>query len=487
MIRPRAAATLLRLYASATLAVLLAVGWWTFGRGAELAQHPRNSRYWQALRGVQRGRILAADGTPLAVSERVDQGARQRPIFTRRYPGGPLYAHLVGYSDFDYGESGVELALKGSLLNLRAGVPTRRDVAGLLWQSLAPPPPQGDDVTLTIDPGLQQLAAADLGERRGAVVALDVRTGAVLCLVDWPGYDPAELHQQWRRLNSDARRPLVARAYQAPLPPGSVFKVLTAAAALQAGVATPDSSYLCRGVQQLAHSRVVCHERRGHGRLTLRQAIAKSCNIALAEVALALGPANFENALRGMGFDQRAQLFAPGRDDLGLVAKGVFPKGAALTPQELAACGYGQGALALTPLQVARIGQMLGHGGVLLEPRLVRQITRPGGEVVYRLQPSAGQPEVGPAAAREVLQMMRGTLRSGGTAAHLAVAGLDAAAKTGSAENPRGEAHSWFLAVAPVAAPRVAVAVVIEHGGYGGRAAGPVAMAVLRRALRVAQ
>ncbi len=491
MIPPRAALTMLHLYATGCLLVLGAVGYWHFGRGGELATHPRNPRYWQVLRSCERGRIIAADDTVLAVSEprggAQQAGRSRRVIFDRRYPTGDLCSHLVGYSDFRIGEAGVEMALNEQLLNLRAAAPARTDVTGLLWQALVPPPRRGNQVQLTIHAGLQRLAAAELGRRRGAVVALEVATGAVLCLVDYPRFDPNGVAQRWPELTRAESKPLLARAYQGLYPPGSVFKVLTAAAALQAGVVTPDTTFQCDGVKTLAHTRVACHVRSGHGRLTLHQAIAKSCNIALAETALRLGPAAFEQTLRAAALDARPALFFPGDDALGVVAKGRFPSGDDLTAEQLAACGYGQGELLVTPLWVASLGQALGNGGRRLEPRVVRRIDVPDGRPAYQLTVSPGQAVVDPATAATVLRMMRDVLRSGGTAAHLGLDGVTAAGKTGSAENPHGDAHSWFLALAPAEAPRVAVAALVENGGYGGRVAGPIAMTVLERALQVVQ
>lgn len=476
------ALVLLRLYLAGFAAVLAAVAYWQLARGDELAVHPRNRRYWQAIRSYQRGAILSADGAELAVSEPVgSQGtARRRRQYARRYPAGEAYSHVVGYSDWKIGEFGVEMALNQALLNFDAPRPLPRSFKALLWQSLVPPERQGDEVVLTLDSGVQETAVRELGRRRGAVVAIEVATGAVLAMADWPGFDPNRVAKQWPQLQRDDDHPLLARAYQGRYPPGSVMKVFTAAAALGAGVVHEDDSFVCEGVKRYRHSTVYCNKRSGHGRLSFRQGLAQSCNIVFADVALALGAQRFEAAARAAGLDHRPKLFFPGEDRLGLVAKGNIP--AELPPQMLAASGYGQGEVLVTPLWVAMLGQMIGNGGSLLEPRLVKEVRPRSGTDGYSLRP-AGRPVIGPESAHLVLSMMRDVMRPGGTAAHLGVPGVAVAGKTGSAENPHGRAHSWFLALAPAEAPRVAVAVVVENGGYGGRAAGPVAMAVLRRAL----
>ncbi|NUQ00543.1 MAG: cell division protein FtsI, partial [Armatimonadetes bacterium] len=469
----RPALVLLRLYLLGFATVLGAVAYWQLVRGDELAVHPRNRRYWRTIRSYQRGPILAADGEQLAISQPVNaSGPSRRREYARRYPGGAAYSHVVGYTDQKIGEFGVEMALNQVLLNLHAAPPLPRSLKAFLWQSLVPPERRGDEVVLTIDSEVQETAVRELGQRRGAVVAIEVATGAVLALADWPGFDPNTVAEQWSQLQRDEDHPLLARAYQGRYPPGSVLKVFTAAAALQAGVVGESDTFVCEGVKRYRHSTVYCHERSGHGPLTFRQGLAKSCNIVFGEVALALGGSRFESTARAAWLADRPQLFYPGDDRLGLVGRGSLP--AALPAEMLAASGYGQGEMLVTPLWVAMLGQMVGNGGRLLEPRVVKAI-HPRTGSGYALRPEPGRVVVSPEAARVVLSMMGDVMRPGGTAAHLGVPGVRVAGKTGSAENPHGQAHSWFLALAPAEAPRVAVAVVVENGGYGGRAAGPVA------------
>ncbi len=473
-----------RAYALGFAAILGAVGYWTLYRGPELAANQHNRRYWQMVKGAQRGRILAAGREVLASSEpagREGEARRRRTEYRRQYGAGDLFCHVVGYSDLKMGEAGLEMALSQELLNLGAPPPEPRNVEELLWFTLLPPRRQGNDVTLTIDGDVQRVAARSLGARRGAAVAIEVATGAVLALCDWPRYDPNSVVDQWDQLQEDEDKPLLPRAYQGLRAPGSVMKVFTAAAALQAGVVQPTTTFTCEGTKQYRHSLVRCMHH--HGTLTLRDAVAKSCNIAMAEVALKLGARDFEATLAASQLGERPALFEPGRDAVGLVGRGRYPKGDKLTPQMLAACGYGQGELLVTPLWVAMLGQMIGNRGVMVEPHLVKQIDEPRGSTRYRFRAGASHTVVSATTASTVLGMMRAVMQPGGTAAHLGLRGVSVAGKTGSAQNPHGEPDSWFLALAPAEAPQVAVAVLVENGGYGGRAAGPVAMAVLQNAL----
>lgn len=473
---------LFKLYAAGFAAVLAAVAWWQLARGEELASHPSNPRYWEMVRSRHRGTITAGDAV-LAVSE-AEPAAGRRQRYQRRYPYGATFDHVTGYSHWKVGEAGVELALNEQLLNVGGPPPAPRDWRSALWSLIVLPEPLGNDVELTIDPELQRVAADGLGARRGAVVALDVPTGEVLVLYDFPGYDPNRVADEWESLRVDRRQPLLARTYQGKYPPGSVFKPMTAALALDAGAVTPETTFTCPGEKVVGHSRVRCHFRPGHGTITLTEAIAKSCNIALAETALKLGASGFQVGLAAAGLDQRPPLFAPSDDRLKQAVAGSFPTGRRLDPAMLAACGYGQGELLVTPLWVARMGALLGHSGVPPEPHLIRRIRRPDGVPVVEVRPALGQRVVTAETARTVVGMMAAVMAPGGTASHLAAPELRAVGKTGSAQNPHGQAHSWFLAMAPKEAPKLVVAVVVENGGYGGRAAGPVAMKVLRAGLR---
>lgn len=458
--------------------VLCQLGYWKLVRADEFAGHARNRRHQAALRAVERGSMITADDVEVASSEATDHDPRGlRPtLYARRYRGGDRYAHVVGYSSEKYGSSALERGLD-RWLSGRFEPRLPRD----LWDLLDPPPVRGADVHLTIRHELQELACRQLGERRGAIVAIDVRSGAILALADWPRFDPARIDDDWEKLLGDERNPLLARAYQGQYPPGSVFKVLTAAAALDAGAVTPDTPFVSEGRHRYPHSTVV--DRAPLGRLTTTTAISRSSNIAMAEVALRLGPTGFERALRRQGLGTPPALFEPGENYGSLIAGGTFPRGEQLTPQELAACGYGQGALLVTPVQVAGIGQMLGNRGRRLEPYLVEGIDRADGTSVYRHRTATVEQVVASTAAGSVLKMMQQVMEPGGTASHLRVRGLNVAGKTGSAQNPHGQAHSWFLAVAPVESPEVAVAAVVENAGAGGAAAGPAAIAVLRAAL----
>lgn len=479
----RAILVLFRVYALGFAVVLGAVGYWKLVRGDELATHPRNPRYWEGLRTRQRGTITDVDKQELAISVPVGETAGRRTLYAREYQAGKPFGHAIGYSNLKIGEAGVEMGLNEQLLALDSPPPEPRSLQQFFWRLLVPPAPRGNDVRLTIDRELQQRAYELLNGRKGAVVAIDVRDGRILCLADWPSFDPATVVDDWAKLNQAENHPLLARAYQGRYPPGSVFKVMTAAAALQAGVVSPETMFVCEGRKRYAHSTVYCHDRSGHGRLSLREGVAKSCNIVFADTALALGAERFAAVCDAAGLESRPGIYFPGDDPLGVVAKGNLPAVDELTPQMLAACGYGQGELLVTPLWVASLGQMIGNHGARHEPRLVEAVTAPSGKPWYQFKPAAGQQVVASPVATEVLRMMGGVMAPGGTGSHLAVSGLRLGGKTGSAENPHGQAHSWFLAIGPLESPRVAVAVVIENGGYGGRAAGPVAVKVLREAL----
>lgn len=491
----RTAPQLLSLFCLGFAAVLVQVGYWQFVRADELAANNHNPRYWTRVRSTEHGRILDAHGAELAVSAPAARGAAadddpmpealRRRSFVRTYPLGDLFAHIVGYSQWRVGETGAERALNAYL------TPAPTPLTPRQWfEWLTPPHARGNDVVLTLDARLQRVASEALGERAGAVAVLDVRTGAVLALADYPRFDPNKLGDKpagegqpsyWQQLQADDDSPLLGRAFQGLYPPGSTFKVLTMAAALDAGAVTPDSTFECDGEAVLAHTSVKCDVRTGHGHLTLGQTLAKSCNIGLATIALGLGAQRWQATVEATGLTARPELFRPGTVR-NFVAAGKMPSGRDLTPQQLAHCGYGQGALAITPLYLASVGQMLGNGGRRLEPWLLAKVVSPSGQTLLSHADEPGTAVVKPESAARVVGFMRQVMQAGGTGAGLA-SRLDVAGKSGSAQNPHGQAHSWFLVLAPAAAPRVAVAAVVENAGWGRTAAGPVAIRVARAAL----
>ena len=451
---------------------------------------PRNRRVLLDEYSRQRGQIIAG-GLPVANS--VETGGQLR--FLRRYLNGPLYAPVTGYYSLRYGSGGTENSMD-SVLNGSDGRLFVRRLSDLITGR----EPSGGSVELTIDPAVQRAAYDQLTRRgyTGAVVAIKPSTGEILAMVSTPSYDPnqlsahdsAEQELAWNAATSPTRgSPLTNRAVASAYPPGSTFKLVDTAAALENGKATPDTPLTAAAALQLQGTTTFLHnfadQPCGTGATaTLTQALVRSCNTAFAQLAANVG----ENDLR-----KQAQLFGIGQQDLAIpipVAPstlGAIPDVAALEQS-----GIGQRDVALTPLQNAMIVATIANGGVRMKPQLVRNILAPDLSVLDGFVPEQADTAMSAFTAAQIRDMMvaaENSYRNDGK-----INGISIAAKTGTAEHGADPKHTpphgWYVAFAPAENPQVAIAVVVENGGdrnleaTGGSLAAPIGRAVIAAALQ---
>ncbi len=444
-------------FALVILVLATATTYWSAWAGPLLAQHPRNPRV-RAL-AQARGEIVDGNGRVLASSILV--GGKYR----REYPGGAAFAHLVGYSSEHYGQAGLERALNGPLTGV-AGY--RLGWNGLQARSYARPA----RVELTLDSSLQHAAYALLRGQRGAAVVLQVPTGDILAAAGAPSFDPNTLEEDWPWLSKHQDAALLDRSLAGLYAPGSAFKVFTLAALLDSGRGALDQEFTCQGKEKMEGTTVVCHRESGHGRIDVRRGFIWSCNIVFAHLALELGWDKFAEYWQGVGF---------GNEPVAVPASVAsrLPAASERTRAMLAECGFGQGKLLVTPMHMALLAATMASGGVVPFPHAVRSI---GGEAWLSKRPPERAFSQGTAATVRDL-MVRVVEEGTGKAAR--VRGLKIAGKTGTAQTSEGEPHSWFIAFAPAEAPRVAVAVIVEHGGAGGGEAAHIATRLLVDALQI--
>jgi len=328
---------------------------------------------------------------------------------------------------------------------------------------------RGYDLRLTLDLQLQRRAWELLGDRRGGVVAIEPSTGNILALVGKPSFDPHDVAGAIGEESAEVT--LLNRATQGLYPPGSSFKILVAAAALDARAIDEGFTVTCQGTEVIHDDRIRCWKQGGHGTIALREGLAQSCNIYFANVGLQLGPDRFTRYARAFGFGERVELGIP-------VTPSSVPSGDRLYTAMLLESSFGQGEVQVTPLQMAWIAATIANHGELMELRLLDAVLD-GDDVLPVAAHGRRGYAVSARAADQVAELMRNAVESG-TARSGGVPGVATAGKTGTAENPHGDSHAWYVAFAPVADPQIAVAVVAENAGSGGAVAGPIARGVMQ-------
>lgn len=464
----------------------------------ELRQHPENTRTVQRDFGQNRGRIVTADGVVVARSEATADSSFEH---LRVYPEAELYAHVTGYVSFTVGADGVERSYNDDLTG-RSGALQLSGITELLGDG----DPTGE-LVLALRHDLQTAAAEALGARPGAVVALEPETGNILAMYSWPTFDPnllsghdgTAVNEAYRELTADPANPLRSGAYRERYFPGSTFKVVTAASALDTGVAT-----LTQPVFEVRQEYTPPLTSRGLANFggsacggNIADLLRVSCNTGFAELgAELLGPERLIDTAQAFGFNAVPPL------DLPAVESSVFPTDygeqlqapAAELPAglfentpTLAQAAIGQNDVSATPLQMALVAAAVANDGDVPIPRVVTEVRNSRGETVTTPSPGTWQVAVGDTTALD-LQLAMVDVVTDGTARGLAREGWRIGAKTGTAQIVAGDdrAHAWVIVFAgPVGGgPEIALAVLVEGvegtaGQTGGGAAIPVARAVL--------
>ena len=434
--------------------------WLQVVTGPQLVANQYNPRHAQIA--VGRGSILASDGSPLAVT----RGTK------RIYPRGALVAHAVGYASARYGTSGLEDTFDRALTAHTDAVDPLSQLLDIVGGSRGAP--RGADIVTTLDLSVQRALVAGLERHaRAAGIVLDPRTGAVLALASVPSYDPNELERRWPSLVHDPASPLLDRSTGGLYPPGSTFKIVTVADALDAGAVTPQSVFVDNGSFTVGNFSIHNDEEETTGTQDLAGAFALSSNVDFAQIALKLGVESWYRYAQRWGLGEPVEFDLP-------VARDRLPPKDQVYDGILAQLGFGQASLLVTPMRMALVDATIARDGTTPRPFLVRRIA--GSDTALATRPETIAQPISADTAREVRALMVEVVKRGtGTAAQLP--GVTVAGKTGTATNPHGRSNAWFVAFAPAEAPRVAVAVTIENVGYGGTYAAPIARDVLRVAL----
>lgn len=427
-----------------------------------LIQSSYNRRLWEQEKKVIRGTIYDAMGRPLA--DTVIENDTKKRI----YPGGKAIGPLIGYSDKQLGRAGLENVLNGELLGI-----TEKDPMVILRQKILGTSNKGNDVYLTLDYDLQAKAYELFANRRGALVAMDPRTGEILALVSSPGYDPTNLRDKWEDLLKDPEKPLINRATQGLYPPGSVFKIVTLAAALKNNPGIENKNFYTPGYAKVNGSIIRDYKGFKPGNYDLAGAFRYSSNSIFVQIAQEVGKDNMFEMAEAFGFNSKLKADIP-------VAVSKFPKPPLVGGNvELAEDSIGQGKVLVTPLQMAKITAVVANGGKDIPCHILNKSVSPLG-ITKSLKPKLSEKEsiLSESIARKIRDFMVDVVENG-TGRAAAISGVTVGGKTGSAENPHGKTHAWFTGFAPAENPKIVVSVIVENAGAGGRNAGPIAREIM--------
>jgi peptidoglycan glycosyltransferase len=471
------------------VALIVATTYWQTWARPGLAARQDNEIQRVREFEVRRGLILAP-GRVLARNKPQKRGGRT--YYFRRYPQGALTAHVVGYSTISRSRAGLERSLNGELTG------TDRALSDLVDQQLdriTGKPIVGDTVVTTLDLHAQRVALDALGRTCGAVVALDPRSGKVLVMASSPSYNPNLVESRFGELSKitadcSPAAPLVNRATQGLYPPGSTFKVVTTAAALESNRFSPDSRFYDPGYCTVYGKRVNNFDTEApFGNLTLAQGLQHSVNSVFCNIGKALGAKRILDQAKKFGFYERPPLETP---DSERYPSGLYRNHELWYPKrdsdvDAGRMAFGQERMLVTPLQMAMVAGGVGNAGIVMRPWVVEKIVSPQGKTVSRTRRERLSRAVGPVHAREIEDMMVSVVQAGtGTAAQ--IPGFRVGGKTGTAETGRdGVNTTWFIAFAGPegSRPEVAVAVALENQSLtGGATAAPIAKQVMEAILR---
>lgn len=424
--------------------------------------HPANQRQWETEQNILRGTVTDRNGKILAHSERTDNGQ------IRIYNYGNLYTHIIGYSSRTYGKSQLEFYYNKHLTGMSEL--SALDIAGQFADEKT-----GNTIKLTIDHDLQVTAKKMMGNKNGAVVAINPQNGEILCMYSNPTFNPDSnfLEQNWDNLSSDETAPFLSRATSGLYAPGSIFKTVMLCAAFENGL--EDFTVDDKGTIEIGDKVFENQKQKAYGEIDLKKAYAVSSNVAFMELGRALGADEIRTYAGKFGF---------GTDNCDIEIpslKGNFNYKSKLPDGEIALMSIGQGETLVTPLQMANMVSTIANNGVNNKPHLVSKVTNQSGMPVETGKSLFSNRIISEETAKKVKEYMVETVKNG-TAANASIYNGRVGGKTGTSENElENKEHTWFIGFAPAENPTIAIAVVCEYsGGTGSGNAVPVAREIIK-------
>ena len=444
------------------LVMLVYLGYFTQVRSKNIINNTYNKRQALLESRLIRGDILSREGNVLATTLSDNDGG-----YYRSYPYRNTFAHIVGYST--HGVLGIESMENYTLLTCDGNIVTR------ISNDLAGRKNHGDNVITTLNTSMQEAAYDAMDDRRGAVVAMNVRTGEILCVVSKPDFDPNEVIGRWDRLNADTENsPLLNRAFLGSYPPGSTFKIVTALEYLKehnGNVA--DYGFECKGSFEYKGSVINCFNETSHGWVNFDDSFAKSCNSSFANITSGLDKRKFKDTLSELMFNRELPLpfkYSMAYSDIGKDS----------TTDELLQTGIGQGRTLISPIHMLLNTSAIANDGILMRPYVVSEIKNHDGGTISKTRQSRYGRLIDEGYSASLRKMMREVVVNGTGKRALDTDGYKISGKTGSAEysSNKSLSHAWFSGFAGEDEPEIAVTVIVEGGGSGGAVAVPIAKRV---------
>jgi len=446
----------------------------------KIVNNSDNARLWATRNKVLRGTIYDRNKVQLAVSTRVNGSTVQN----REYPGGAYFAHVIGYANTQYGLTGLESEYD-KYLSASNNIGITEYIKQLVSNkgAVKQDDKKGDDLITTIDSNVQKKAFDLLGNNKGAVVAINPKTGEILAMVSKPSYDPNNdaLKANWSSMNTDPSRPLLNRAVSGLYPPGSTFKTITAVSALQNISGIMNKTFDDNGILRFnATESLSDFEGEAFGNINFKQAYVHSSNVVFGTIGLELGNTNLKNTAESFYFNRDLP------SDGIVIDKSEFPTYNSYEKGNIAQSAIGQSGVLASPIQMAMVASTIANDGVMMEPHVVNSVVDSDGNIVKTFNNASIGTIITPQTASTITDFMRGVVTDGtGTVAN--ISGLNVAGKTGTADHLEGGKNaipdSWFIGFAPENNPTIAVAVIVEDGGQGGIAAAKIAAGVIQTSL----
>ncbi len=449
--------------------------YWSVFDAKALKGKEANKRPLLEQQQIKRGRILAADGTVIARSVPKGHGTGRR--YVRRYPQGSLFGHPVGYSFVRYGDSEFEKFHNDELIG-------NESEFGSILDELSGRNQEGNDIVTNLEPEAQRVALADLEEAGfGAVVAIEPSSGQVKVLASNPPYDPNRVPDELKALDeNEVEAPLLDRVTQGEFPPGSTFKVVTAAAGLDSGAITPETTIDAPGELDVQGQPLQNDFNENFGPIALDTALTNSVNTWFAQLGEQVGEQTLFEYMDRFGFNSVPAIDLPSDQ---VYPSGIYEEGKLLGPGDpidIARVAIGQERLLVTPLQMAEVAAAVANGGKLMKPQIWNRVVDPDGRVTKRMEPSQYSQPIDSQTAEELTTAMEGVVNEG-TGTNAAIPGVPVAGKTGTAETPSSAAcgggseenQAWFIGFAPADEPKIAIAATVGcTTAFGNDVAAPI-------------